>query len=120
MAGYQPVVFAFFGLVLRRLRALTSLPMALVAPLVMVAFEQIIPYLFPCNLAISQAWQTHVIQIADLTGPLGVTALLFIANGALHDAWTRRFRPALIGAGVIAAALVYGHVRIGQVDADAA
>jgi apolipoprotein N-acyltransferase len=120
MAAYQAVTFLLFGLVVRRIRTSTRLPMTLVAPLAMVAFEQVIPYLFPCNLAISQAWQTHVIQIADLTGPLGVTALLFVANGALYDAWTRRFVPALAGAGVILAALVYGHVRIGQIDDAAA
>ncbi len=105
MAGYQAVTFAFFGLVVRRIRGSTRLPMTFVAPLVMVAFEMIIPYLFPCNLAISQAWQTHVIQIADLTGPLGVTALLFVVNGALYDAATRRFVPAAVGVAVLAAAL---------------
>ena len=37
------------------------------------------------RLRISQAQNPHVIQIAELTGPLGVTALLMTVNGAIYD-----------------------------------
>ena len=56
------------------------------APLVMVAIELAMPQIFPYYLAISQAFVPTVIQIADLTGPLGVTALMMACNGALADA----------------------------------
>ncbi len=120
LACYQAVVFLLFGGVVWKLRRSTSLPMTLIAPVVMVAFELIVPMIFPWYLAITQAWNIHVIQVADLAGPLGVSALLLLANGALYDLWERRraaWRPAAAAALAIAAALIYGHVRIGQVDA---
>jgi apolipoprotein N-acyltransferase len=122
MCAYQGLTFALFAFLLRRVREGTTLPMALVAPVLMVACELITPMLFPWYLAITQAWQLHVIQIADLTGPLGVSALLLMINGALYDLATsraRRWRPAAAAAAVLVAALVYGHVRIGQAKATA-
>jgi apolipoprotein N-acyltransferase len=119
LAAYQGLVFGAFGAVTRVIRQHAKLPMALVAPLVIVAFEQVIPMIFPFSVAITQAWQTHVIQIADLTGPLGVAALLLAANGAIYDVALekpRRLVPAGLAVGVIVAALVYGHIRIGQTD----
>jgi apolipoprotein N-acyltransferase len=120
MCAYQGLTFALFAWIARRIRERTRLPMTLVAPLVMVACELAMPMLFPWYLAITQAWQLHVIQIADLTGPLGVTALLLLVNGAIYDlATARRVRPALAAAAILAGALLYGHLRIGQVAARA-
>ncbi|HWM84615.1 MAG TPA: apolipoprotein N-acyltransferase, partial [Kofleriaceae bacterium] len=97
------------------------LPMVLLAPLAMVAFEMLVPYLFPCYLAITQAWLPQVIQIAELTGPVGVTALLFAVNGAIYDLLTtssprRRFLSAGPAAALLAVALVFGVVRMAQID----
>jgi apolipoprotein N-acyltransferase len=120
MCAYQAVVFALFAWFTRRIREKTQLPMALVAPVVMVTFELTIWMMLPWYLAITQAWQTAVIQIADLTGPIGVTALLLMVNGAIYDVATmgrKRLVPALVSAAVLAGALVYGVVRIGQMDA---
>jgi apolipoprotein N-acyltransferase len=118
MCGYQAVEFALFAWAARRIRVRWKLPMALVAPVVMVAFELVVPMLFPWYLAITQAWQIHVIQIADLTGPLGVSALLMMVNGALYDVLSaRRWRPAAVAAGVVALALAYGEMRIRQTEA---
>jgi apolipoprotein N-acyltransferase len=89
LCAYQGAGFALFAAAVRALRARTAarfgrpLPMALLAPVTMVAFEMLIPFLFPWNLAITQAWVTPVIQIAELTGPVGVTALLLLVCGAL-------------------------------------
>lgn len=121
LCAYQATVFLFFSFVVRRIRTSTTLPMALVAPIVMVAFELCVPFIFPWYLAITQAWQVHVIQVADLTGPLGVTALLMMVNGAVYDlATARRRRSSAVGAAaaaaILAGALIYGHVRIGQVN----
>jgi apolipoprotein N-acyltransferase len=120
LASYQALVFLLFGGVLWKLRRTTSLPMTVLAPVVMVAFELCVPMIFPWYLAITQAWNIHVIQVADLTGPLGVSALLLVTNGAIFDLWQRRraaWRPAAIAAATVALALAYGHLRIGQVDA---
>ena len=45
------------------------------------------PQIFPCGQWITQAWHPLVIQIAELTGPWGVTALLMMVNGAIYDLW---------------------------------
>ena len=42
--------------------------------------ELVVPFVFPWYLAITQAWVRPVIQIADLTGPLGVSFLLVLSN----------------------------------------
>jgi apolipoprotein N-acyltransferase len=118
MCVYQGLEFALFAWVVRRVREEWALPMALVAPIVMVTFELATPMLFPWYLAITQAWQIHVIQIADLTGPLGVSALLMMVNGGIYDmVLERRWRPALAAAGILVLALGYGELRIRQVDA---
>jgi apolipoprotein N-acyltransferase len=94
-------------------------PMALLAPLVMVICEFIVPQLFPSGQWISQAWHPLVIQITEVTGPLGVTALLMLVNGALYDMLVgdSAARRSAIGAGVVvSAALIFGTVRMRQVD----
>ena len=123
LAAYQGLVFAAFGVSVRAIRTHTRWPMAVLAPLAIVTFELILPMIFPFSVAITQAWQIHVIQIAELVGQPGVAALLLMVNGAIYDVLVERPRrpvPALASAGVLAAALVYGHVRIGQVDRDRA
>lgn len=119
ICAYQGLVFGLTGAVVRRVRMHVDLPMAVVAPVSMVTFEKLLPVVFPFYVAITQAWQAHVIQVADLTGPLGVTALLLMVNGAIYDvlAGGRRRWGAAIGAGlVLAAALIYGRWRIEQVE----
>lgn len=128
LAGYQGVVFLLFALAVRQVRLRsrarrgTPLPMILIAPVLMVAFESLVPFIFPWYLAITQAWVTPVIQVAELTGPVGVTALLLIVNGALYDALTttsrrRRVATPALAAGIVAVALVFGVIRIHQVEA---
>ena len=105
-------------------RRRTALPLAVLAPLVMVAIELVMPQMFPYYLAISQAFVPALIQIADITGPLGVTALMVAANGALLDAyrardrgWRVAGRSVAIVAALIALDLGYGALRMHQVDA---
>jgi apolipoprotein N-acyltransferase len=122
---YQGLIVALFAwlLTLARRRA-PGLPVTLLAPVLMTALELCFPLVFPWYFAITQAWVRPVIQIADLTGPLGVTFLLLLTNGAVFDlldaALARRawpWRRAVAAAGVVALALVYGQVRIRQVEA---
>jgi apolipoprotein N-acyltransferase len=93
--------------------------MVLLAPLGMALCEFIVPQIFPCGQWITQAWHPLVIQIAELTGPYGVTALLMVVNGALYDLLSKdraAARSAIAAAAVLAAALAYGAVRMRQVD----
>jgi apolipoprotein N-acyltransferase len=134
LALYQGLHFGLFLYLLRRVqRRAPHLPATLVAPVLMTALELLMPFIFPWYLAITQAWVLPVIQIADLTGPLGVTFLLMLANGMLYDLVTvwreRRAAPegatprplprrALIaGSAALVFALGYGALRIHQIDA---
>src|SRR3984957_3783395 len=115
----RAVIFLLFTGVICVIRRRRRLPMALLWPIVMVSCELVVPQLFPCGQWISQAWLPLVIQIAELTGPLGVTALLMVVNGALYDAAVdgRAARyPALGAAALVVAALVFGAVRMRQID----
>ena len=116
----RALIFLLFAAIVRGIRHRLRVPMTLIAPLGLVCCEWVVPQLFPCGQWISQAWNPLVIQIAELTGPLGVTALLMVVNGALYDllADGRAARPCALAAGaIVAAALIFGAVRMHQVDA---
>jgi apolipoprotein N-acyltransferase len=128
LTSYQGLEFALLSWGVYRLRARTEgrYSVALMAMLVMAAIELAMPQVFPFYLAISQAWVPPVIQIADLTGPIGVTALMVAWNGALVDAWHRRragtrgmemLRPLAVASAFVVVVLGYGALRIHQVDA---
>jgi apolipoprotein N-acyltransferase len=113
------VIFLLFTGFVCGVRRRRRIPMTVLAPLGMVSCELLVPQLFPCGQWISQAWHPLVIQITELTGPLGVTALLMLVNGALYDLAVdgRAARyPALAAAALAAAVLVFGAVRMRQVD----
>jgi apolipoprotein N-acyltransferase len=115
----RALIFLLFTGIVCGIRLWRRIPMTLLAPVVMVSCELAVPQLFPCGQWISQAWHPLVIQIAELTGPLGVTALLMLINGALYDlAVDRRAAryPALAAAALLAAALIFGAVRMRQID----
>jgi apolipoprotein N-acyltransferase len=115
----RALIFLLFTGIVCGIRRWRRIPMTLLAPMVMVSCELAVPQLFPCGQWISQAWHPLVIQIAELTGPLGVTALLMLINGALYDlAVDRRAAryPALAAAALLAAALIFGAVRMRQID----
>lgn len=122
LVAYQAITFTLFAWAVRRLDDRFGVGVTFLAPVVYVACELVVPYVFPWYLAITQAWVRPVIQIADLTGPLGVSFLLVLVNGALYDAWAawrleqRLPMPRLaVAVGILAAALGYGVVRINQV-----
>jgi apolipoprotein N-acyltransferase len=116
----RALIFLMFTAVVYGLRKRLAIPMTLLAPPAMAACEFIVPQIFPCGQWISQAWQPLVIQIAELTGPFGVTALLMTVNGALYDLLDapRKARlPLISAAALLGAALVFGAVRTRQIDA---
>lgn len=125
---YQGLIFALFGAAVHVVRNRRRAPMALVAPLAIVAAELVFPLAFPNNLAITQAWHPLVLQIADLTGPVGVSALLLMVNGAVYDLMSdlmsdlivprrRALLPAAVSAMIVIACLIYGEVRMRHFDA---
>ncbi len=115
----RAIIFLGFTAIVRAIRRRRLVPMALLAPLAMVICEFMVPQLFPCGQWITQAWHPLVIQITELTGPLGVTALLMLVNGALYDLLSKnRAAPgtAIAAAVVLGAALLFGAIRMRQVD----
>jgi apolipoprotein N-acyltransferase len=119
----RAVIFLFFTGVVLAIRKRSRVPLTLLAPIAMVSCELLVPQLFPAGQWISQAWNPLVIQVSELTGPLGVTALLMMVNGALYDLTLdpRAARyPAMAAAGLLAAALIFGAVRMRQTDEIAA
>ena len=119
----RAVIFLLFTGAVLAIRKRTRVPMTLLGPVAMVSCELLVPQLFPCGQWISQAWNPLVIQVSELTGPLGVTALLMMVNGALYDLTLdpRAARyPAIAAAGVLGTALIFGAVRMRQTDEIAA
>lgn len=119
----RAIIFLLFTAVVCAIRKRIVAPMTLLAPIAMVSSELLVPQLFPCGQWISQAWNPHIIQISELTGPVGVTALLMLVNGALYDltqnARAARY-PALVAAALLGAALIFGAVRMHSIDASIA
>jgi apolipoprotein N-acyltransferase len=116
----RALIFLLFTAIVCAIRRRIAVPMTLIAPLGMAACEFLVPQIFPCGQWISQAWHPLVIQIAEITGPWGVTALLMMVNGAIYDLWSnpRAARlPAIAAAALLAGALLFGVVRMRQVDA---
>jgi len=123
LCAYQALVFGFFAWFVRVMQRRTRWPFVLCAPIVMVALELVTPFIFPWYLAITQAWVLPVIQLAELTGPLGITFCLCMVNGALYDLLDARLhkrplprRPAIAAAAVMALVLGFGFLRIYQID----
>ncbi len=115
----RALIFLLFTAVVCGIRRRRKVPLTLLAPIVMAVCEFLVPQIFPCGQWITQAWQPLVIQIAELTGPYGVTALLMMINGALCDALMspRAARyPIVAAATLLAAALIFGAVRMRQID----
>jgi apolipoprotein N-acyltransferase len=117
------LIFLAFTAIVVGVRRWRALPMTLLAPIAMVTGEWLVPQIFPCGQWISQAWQPLVIQISELTGAFGVTALLMMVNGAIYDVASRRraaWAPGLCAAALLSACLIFGAIRMHQVDADIA
>ena len=132
LIAYQAITFGLFAAILCRLRRHVDMPVTWLAPVVWVACELCVPYVFPWYLAITQAWVPPVIQIADITGPLGVSFVLVLSNAALWQLsilftnqriLPRRglllgpsLRPPVLAVVTILLVLGYGMMRIYQVD----
>jgi apolipoprotein N-acyltransferase len=116
LSAYNGLVFFFAARAIRAMRR-RKWPMALCAPLALVAFERLVPMVFPYYLAITQAPVPIAIQIADLAGPYAVTAALAAASGAIIDGIARRRRPGVWTAVALAACFGYGALRMHQIDA---
>jgi apolipoprotein N-acyltransferase len=121
--GLRFVLCALLYCLVRRRR--WPVAAASIAPLVVV--EWLYPSLFPVYLGHALAKQTTLVQIADLGGPLLLTALLAAVNVAVLETWrwwrgTRR-QPLWVWLSTglaLLLAFAYGRVRLGQIDREIA
>jgi apolipoprotein N-acyltransferase len=121
---------ALFAFVTRYLTADRRLPIVIVVPLAYVAVEMVCRevFIFPWYLGNSTYTFTAFVQVADLFGGFGLTAIIALVNGTVYtalrallrrragDAVPIPWKSAAVTAAIVGATLVYGVVRIGQVD----
>ena len=121
------LVFAAFGWLFFKIRSRTAWPAVLLAPTLWPGVELVTPLIFPNYVGNNQYLVTPMVQIAELLGPLAVSAMVFLANAVVYDLWSaarareasdrrRLMVGAAVGAALIAANLVFGVVRIGQIE----
>lgn len=123
---YQGLRTALVGLWVRAGRR-RGWPLWLVAPVAQLALELVMPFLFTFHMGNSQYLFTHYIQVADLAGVYGVSALVVLANVLVYELLkalrAKTPLPLRVLAGIAAlqlAALGYGAWRVSSVDAAAA
>src|SRR5262249_24344277 len=105
LVGYQGLLYGIWAYLVRRLGG--RYPVTLVAPVTMAALEMVYWMLFPWYYALTQAWVRPIIQVAEIGGPIAVSFLLLLVNGAVYEGLVRRPRPwrrLAIAGGVVAAA----------------
>ena len=119
---YSGLAFALMSMCYVWLRGVRLLPGFLVLVISYTAMEYLFPFIFPWHLGAGQYGILPVIQIADLFGIYGLTALTVLVNHALWDLiqFTRRRRsfPLLslsVALLAVLATLAYGVVRMREV-----
>ena len=137
--GQLPYPVAFLGLILHsvqlglmwgiwgwltnRIGNTTRVGVEWSAPLAMVAVEFAMPRLFPAYMGNSQYPFAAIMQICDLFGITAVTFLVYRINATLYlwlrsvvEGRTRPRRATIWTGAMLAATLIYGGVRIAQID----
>jgi apolipoprotein N-acyltransferase len=126
LAAANGIVVAAWAWGTRLITRGTGWSVVWVAPVVWTAVEKLWPELFPNYLGASQYRLSHLTQIADLTGILGVSFLVVYLNATIYAAaacWleSRRlpWRTLAVCAVTLALVLCYGEWRIGTLDREA-
>ncbi len=123
-AVYSGLSFALMTGLFLFLRQSRFLPDILLLPACYTAMEFAFPFVFPWHLGAGQYRVVPILQIADLAGVYGLTALVVAVNAALWELlrFLRKVRPfpwfSLTTATVlVSASLLYGSERIAVVEA---
>lgn len=110
---YQGLIFALIAWGVNRLQAeWPHLPLWVALPVTTAAVEFAFPLIFPWYLAITQGFVPTAIQIAEFTGPVGVSALLVMSAALVYELsaalWHRRRPPFTLAVPALLLALVLG------------
>lgn len=123
LALAQSGQFALFGWAFVAMRRKSGWSSFLLVPIAWVMSEFLSPQLFPSYFANSQFYWNEIIQIADITGVLGISTMLACSNGAVADLVMVRVRekrwkltPAAFALSIIIAAFLYGKIRIPMIE----
>ncbi len=115
---------AVFGWLAWQLKRTTGLALGWIAPVALIATEFAYPLIFQSYTANSQAWMPVLIQIVDLGGVLLLSGVIALVNGAVAEyaisvIRRQRIRIALpaVAFVALAATVIYGVVRMPQIDA---
>ena len=123
---YLSLYPAFFAMVIGKLRA-RSIPYYATGPFIWSALEYVRSFLlsgFPWeNLGHSQYNRLHLIQVSDILGVYGLSALIMAVNAVLFETWDNisrnrgfAWKSTLSVVLVTACFLTYGTWRIGEID----
>jgi apolipoprotein N-acyltransferase len=93
-------------------------PLGISAPLLWVSLEFLYPNLFPWRMAHCQLEVPLLLQVGDLTGPYGLSfAIVWVSSGvALLFQQPRRRAPLAAAAAMALAIVVYGLIRLPQIE----
>ncbi len=119
VCSYLGLLFGFLIAMVRYLKVPPVWSLAFVNP----ALELIFPNIFPYNIGASQHRFTAITQIVELTGMLGLTALIGLVNGTCLELLESRLdhrklfkARVLVPALIFAITLAFGLVRLSQFD----
>jgi len=113
--------YALYALLYRAIRS-RGWPVALAGTAPLVAVEWLYPQLFPAHLGDAFVDRARLVQIADLGGPLAVTALAVLVNAALFETFrwlrgaARPYATWLATALALSGAAAYGAHRIAALE----
>jgi apolipoprotein N-acyltransferase len=123
LCAYQGGAFALLLWGVRRAEVTLGLAPVWTLAVAYPAIEFGYPLLFPYSIGASQYRFTAITQIVEVTGLLGLTALIGLLNGAAYelvDAYLERRRPSrwrlTVPAALFVAALAYGLARMPSVE----
>jgi apolipoprotein N-acyltransferase len=121
---YSGLSFAALGFVYLFLTRRSSVPRVLALPVAYTTMEFLFPFIFPWHLGAGLYRVPLCIQIADLFGVYGITALVVTVNGAFFDTalrWRQKkpipFLSSAVALLLVLSALAYGQWRLSWVQA---
>ncbi|MCB9733394.1 MAG: apolipoprotein N-acyltransferase [Deltaproteobacteria bacterium] len=121
-AGYQGLAYALFGLLYAWVRPRGRAMHVLAVAALFTVIEYAFPLIFPWFLGNGQYRALPVIQIADVTGVMGITFVIVAVGAGLYQALRALrgeqggpvWRPLVWPVGLLAVTLLYGFWRLGD------